>query len=115
MRYLLVVVLGFCFLFVGNVALASVIKEKQDLPKPQEVKTETPVPLKATLTSKEVLDAVVGGLAGSFVEVSESDVILLLNEGEPSVILSDSLYNGCRPDLNIIEPARSGKVILRIL
>ena len=47
MRYLLVVVLGFCFLFVGNVALASVIKEKQDLPKPQEVKTETPVPFKS--------------------------------------------------------------------
>lgn len=115
MRYLLAVVFVLGFLFIGNVAFASVIKEKQDLPKPQEVKAETPVPLKAPLSSKEAMDAVVTGITGSFVEVSESDLLLFLNEGEPGVIISDSSSNGCRPDLNVIEPARIGKIILRIL
>ena len=106
----------FCLigLSLSSTVWASNGQEKQNCQKQQVVKEESPILLKAPLISKMALEVLVGEMSCSFVEISESDVILFLNEATPEA-LSDSLFKGCRSSLNTVEPASGGKVIMQIL
>lgn len=115
MRCLVILVVGFGLFAISNVVLASTNTVKQKLPQTADAKVVTPAPVKPELSAKDAMNAVVDGVAGSFVEVSESDILMMLDEVAPSFMLCDSLHKGCKPELNKNEPAGCGKQYLRIL
>ena len=114
MRILLAVAFCFVGLSLSSTVWASNGQEKQSCQKQQVIKEESPILLKAPLVSKMAMEVLVGEMSGSFVEISESDVILFLNEATPET-LSDSLFKGCHPSLNTVDPVSGGKVIMQIL
>lgn len=113
MRCLVILVMGVGLFAISNGALASTNTVKQKLPQTTDAKVESPAPLKPEISAKDAMNAVAEGV--SFVEVSESDLLLMLDVAAPGFMLCDSLHKGCKPELNKNEPAGCGKQYLRIL
>ncbi len=115
MRCLVVLVMGIGLFATSNVVLASNNTVKQKLSQTADAKVETPVPLKPEITAKDAMAAVTDGVNGSFVEVSESDLILMLEVFSPGFMHCDTLRKGCTPDLKENKPAGCGTHYLRTL
>jgi len=115
MRYLLIV--AFCIggLSISIAASASDSEGKQTQLKQHEAKGDSPILPKACMSPIVAMDVLTEELSGSFVEVSEFDVILFLREARSPASLCDTLSRGFKPDLNTVEPTCGGNIIMQIL
>lgn len=114
MKCLLAMFMGSCFLAISSVAFASA-KEPQKLYVQSEVKADAVAQPKAIISSGDAIEACVKEYVGSFFEISELDLVWLIDETAPYKMSCDSLHYVRSLEFQTNEPAGRGKLLQRIL
>lgn len=114
MRIFLLV--AFCLggIFITDTASAVEGQGGQVHQKQIVINPDSPISLRTPLSSQVAIDVVVMEMSGSFVEVSESDLLLLF-KGVTSQARPDSLFKGCSPILTQEELVRRENNFIQVL